>query len=307
MTSSAPPLTAGDEDVTASPQRLLLLGTNPSEGRSRDIMASSPPPPKAGGKDATMFSRQPSLPGSRTARGPWQGRRDGPKRTANAPTSSFLLTSPPHGLRPSAALFPCCFPQLRRTSSDCTECDAECYQECDSCCEYSEVAEENAKLKKQTEAGILKCHQGIETLNQILGLQIPRRRKDGIGFQRKYNVNGDAWLPKQYPPTKFVQGRGKYTEVPPFVGNLNPRKDASKRPNSSRAYPIFHVDESYILKMGKDNKVRANFTGTIMRGEHAKPQIWVPKSVITFFRNALCSSSSTNMQEPMKTWVPKRA
>ncbi|XP_014757821.1 uncharacterized protein LOC104584998 [Brachypodium distachyon] len=54
------------------------------------------------------------------------------------------------------------------------------------------LAEENAKLKMQIEAGILKCHQGTETLNQILGLQIPRRRKDGIGFERKYNVNGDA-------------------------------------------------------------------------------------------------------------------
>ncbi|XP_010236636.1 uncharacterized protein LOC100842250 [Brachypodium distachyon] len=112
------------------------------------------------------------------------------------------------------------------------------------------LAEENAKLKKQIEAGILKCHQGTETLNQILGLQIPHRCKDGIGFQRKYNVNGDAWLPEQYPPTMFVQGRGKYIEVPPFVGNLNPRKDASKRPNTSRAYPIFHVNEFYILKMG---------------------------------------------------------
>ncbi|XP_010239327.1 uncharacterized protein LOC100845012 [Brachypodium distachyon] len=100
------------------------------------------------------------------------------------------------------------------------------------------LTEENAKLKNQIEAGILKCHEGTETLNQIIGLQIPRRCKDGIGFERKYNVNGDAWLPEQYPPTKFVQGRGKYTEVPPFVGNLNPRKDASKRPNTSRVYPI---------------------------------------------------------------------
>ncbi|XP_014751727.1 uncharacterized protein LOC106865660 [Brachypodium distachyon] len=66
------------------------------------------------------------------------------------------------------------------------------------------LAEENAKLKKQIETGILKCHQGTETLNKILGLQIPRRRKDGIGFERKYNVNGDAWLHEQYPPAKFV-------------------------------------------------------------------------------------------------------
>ena len=65
------------------------------------------------------------------------------------------------------------------------------------------IADENARLKKLLEIGMYKSLKGHQTLCYVLKKQILNRnpRKEGVGFERKMNVDGSYWTPEQYPKT----------------------------------------------------------------------------------------------------------
>ena len=57
------------------------------------------------------------------------------------------------------------------------------------------IADENARLKKLLETGMYKSLKGHQTLCDVLKNQILNRnpRKEGVGFERKMNVDGSYW------------------------------------------------------------------------------------------------------------------
>src|SRR4051812_682405 len=58
--------------------------------------------------------------------------------------------------------------------------------------------------------GMYKSLKGHQTLCDVLKKQILNRnpRKEGIAFERKLNVDGTYWKPKQYPKTSWVAAKG---------------------------------------------------------------------------------------------------
>ena len=72
------------------------------------------------------------------------------------------------------------------------------------------IADENARLKTLLEIGMYKSLKGHQTLCDILKKQILNRnpRKEGVGFERKMNVDGSYWKPEQYPKTTWVAAKG---------------------------------------------------------------------------------------------------
>ena len=68
------------------------------------------------------------------------------------------------------------------------------------------IADENARLKTLIETRMYKSLKGHQTLCDVLKKQILNRnpRKEGVGFERKMNVDGSYWKPEQYPKTTWV-------------------------------------------------------------------------------------------------------
>ena len=60
------------------------------------------------------------------------------------------------------------------------------------------IADENARLKTLLETGMYKSLKGHQTLCDVLKKQILNRnpRKEGVGFERKMNVDGSYWKPE---------------------------------------------------------------------------------------------------------------
>ena len=71
------------------------------------------------------------------------------------------------------------------------------------------IADENAMLKTVLETGMYKSLKGHQTLCDVLKKQILNRnpRKEGVGFERKMNVDGSYWKPEQYPKTTWVAAK----------------------------------------------------------------------------------------------------
>src|SRR3954465_3195306 len=79
------------------------------------------------------------------------------------------------------------------------------------CCERVHLVEENAKLKKQLEIGLVSCIQGEKNLNDLLSNQKEVVAKEGIGFTPKSKNKKKDDKAKQPPPLKqtFVkEGEG---------------------------------------------------------------------------------------------------
>ena len=60
------------------------------------------------------------------------------------------------------------------------------------------IADENARLKTLLETGMYESLKGHQTLCYVLKKQILNRnpRKEGVGFERKMNVDGSYWKPE---------------------------------------------------------------------------------------------------------------
>ena len=72
------------------------------------------------------------------------------------------------------------------------------------------ITDDNAGLKESYVTGIYKSLKGHQTLCDVLKKQILNRnpRKEGIAFERKFNVDGTYCKPKQYPKTSWVAAKG---------------------------------------------------------------------------------------------------
>src|SRR5918994_901359 len=95
------------------------------------------------------------------------------------------------------------------------------------------IADENARLKTLLETGMYKSLKGHQTLCDVLKKQILNRnpRKEGVGFERKMNVDGSYWKPEQYPKTTWVAAK-------------EPSMDPSTLSGFTCANPII-IDESF--------------------------------------------------------------
>ena len=69
------------------------------------------------------------------------------------------------------------------------------------------IADENARLKTFLETGMYKSLKGHQTLCDVLKKQILNRnpRKEGVGFERKMNVDGSYWMPEYGFPAKHLR------------------------------------------------------------------------------------------------------
>ena len=95
------------------------------------------------------------------------------------------------------------------------------------------IADENARLKTLLETGMYKSLKGHQTLCDVLKKQILNRnpRKEGVGFERKMNVDGSYWKPEQYPKTTWVAAK-------------EPSVDPSTLSSFTCANPVI-IDESF--------------------------------------------------------------
>ena len=80
--------------------------------------------------------------------------------------------------------------------------------------EYVAISDENCRLKSLLETGKLKSLKGHQTLCDVLKKSILHKnpRKEGLGFERKLNVDGTYWTPEQYPRTSWVLAKNKTLE-----------------------------------------------------------------------------------------------
>ena len=131
------------------------------------------------------------------------------------------------------------------------------------------IADENARLKTLLETGMYKSLKGHQTLCDVLKKQILNRnpRKEGVGFERKMNVDGSYWKPEQYPKTTWVAAK-------------EPSVDPSTLSGFTCANPII-IDESfdanYKLFKNQNGEVFARYIGTNCRNGPPMKKIWVPK------------------------------
>src|SRR3954468_21141883 len=117
-----------------------------------------------------------------------------------------------------------------------------------------------------------KSLKGHQTLCDVLKKQILNRnpRKEGVGFERKMNVDGSYWKPEQYPKTTWVATKG-------------PLVDPSTLSGFTCVNPII-IDESfdanYKLFKNQNGEVFARYIGTNCRNGPPMKKIWVPKSCL---------------------------
>ena len=132
------------------------------------------------------------------------------------------------------------------------------------------LTSQNEKLKSLIHNGLLKCHKGSKTLNEVLGAQKESFNREGLGYIPAKNDKGKTWVQKDKSSTKFVNAKS------------NQRFDHFSHGN---------FDTSYVLTKNRLGVVIAMYVGNNIR--NAKRSIWVPKVLVT------------NMKGPKQIWVPK--
>ena len=119
------------------------------------------------------------------------------------------------------------------------------------------IADENASLKTLLEIDMYESLKGHQTLCDVLKKQILNRnpRKEGVGFERKMNVDGSYWMPEQYSKTTWVAAK-------------DPSVDPSTLSGLTCANPIV-IDESfdanYKLFKNQNGEVFSRYIGTNCR------------------------------------------
>ena len=134
------------------------------------------------------------------------------------------------------------------------------------------IADEIARLKTLLETGMYKSLKVHQTLCDVLKKQILNRnpRKEGVGFERKMNVDGSYWKSEQYPKTTWVAAKG-------------PSVDPSTLSGFTCANPIIidkSLDVNYKLFKNQNGEVFARYIGTNCRNGPPLMKIWVPKSCL---------------------------
>ena len=152
------------------------------------------------------------------------------------------------------------------------------------CCEHVHLVEENAKLKKQLEKGLVACIQGEKNLNDLLSNQKEVVAKEGIGFAPKPKKKKNDKT-KQPPPLRqsFVK-EGEGTSTKKKSGGV--KKNSTIPSNMAGDF-----NPSYVLCRASDGHVFAKFVGSSY--EYIEWSIWVPKTLVT------------NLKGPITKWVPK--
>ena len=119
------------------------------------------------------------------------------------------------------------------------------------------IADENARLMTLLETGMYKSLKGHQTLCDVLKKHILNRnpRKEGVGFERKMNVDGSDWKPERYPKTTWVAAKG-------------PLVDPSTLSGFTCANPFISdesFDANYKLFKNQNGEVFARYNGTNCR------------------------------------------
>jgi hypothetical protein len=122
------------------------------------------------------------------------------------------------------------------------------------------ILSENARLKGLLQNGLLKCYKSSKALKEILSHQMENFNHEGLGFTPRFNENGKAWTPRQYPKTKFVQAKEKQCQTSMFEGHV-----------AKRGLPnlVGTFDASYVIRKGKDGKAFAKYVGP-RNGNHVR-------------------------------------
>src|SRR6187399_1555347 len=141
-----------------------------------------------------------------------------------------------------------------------------------SAVETTTIADENARLKTLLETWMYKSLKGHQTLCNVLKKQILNRnpRKEGVGFDRKMNVDGSYWKLEQYPKITWVAAK-------------EPSVDPSTLYGFTCANPII-IDESfdanYKLFKNQNGEVFERYIGTNCKNGPPMKKIWVPKGCL---------------------------
>ena len=119
---------------------------------------------------------------------------------------------------------------------------------------------------------MLKNLKGHQTLCHVLKKSILHKnpRKEGLGFERKLNVDGTYWTSDQYPRTSWVLAKSKTLEPAILFGydsSISVVSDVSD-------------DSNYKLFKHQNGEVFARYVGTNCRSGSPKKQIWVKKCII---------------------------
>ena len=155
------------------------------------------------------------------------------------------------------------------------------------CCEHALLVEENAKLKKQLEKGLVTCIQGEKNLNNLLSNQKEVVAKEGIGFvpkPKKKKIDKT----NQPPPLRqtFVKEGEGASKKKKTVKDGGVKKNSTIPSNMAGDF-----NPSYGLCRASDGHVFAKFVGSSY--EYIEWSIWVPKTLVT------------NLKGPITKWVPK--
>src|SRR4051812_6885040 len=119
---------------------------------------------------------------------------------------------------------------------------------------------------------MLKSLKGHQILCDVLKKSILHKnpRKEGLGFERKLNVDGSYWTPEQYPRTSWVLAKSKTLKPATLSGYDSPISVVSNESD----------DSSYKIFKQQNGKVFARYVGTNGRSGSPKKQIWVKKCII---------------------------
>jgi hypothetical protein len=138
--------------------------------------------------------------------------------------------------------------------------------------EFVALSDENCRLKGLLETGMLKSLEGHQTLCDVLKKSILHKnpRKEGLGFERKLNVDGTYWTSEQHPRTTWVIAKSKTLKPETLTGYNSPISIDTDESD----------DSNYKLFKQQNGVVFARYVGTNYRSGSPKKQIWVKKCII---------------------------
>jgi hypothetical protein len=138
--------------------------------------------------------------------------------------------------------------------------------------EIAALSDENCRLRSLVEDGMPKSLKGHQTLCDLLKKSILNKnpRKEGLGFERKLNVDGTYWTPDQYPRTSWIRAQNEQVDPSSLSGYDSPTPITSDE----------SVESNYKLFKQQNGEVFARFIGTNYSSGPPKKQIWVKKNQI---------------------------
>ena len=90
--------------------------------------------------------------------------------------------------------------------------------------DFAAITEENCRLKGLLETGMLRSLKGHQILCDVLKKSILHKypQKEGLCFEKKLNVDGSYWTPKQYPRTTWIRAKSIILETETLSSYLSP-------------------------------------------------------------------------------------